>query len=72
MDHVIPKHKGGIDSWENLVCACVHCNNKKGNRTPEQAKMPLLKQPRRPSHLYFIQHFMSEREDSWKPYLFMN
>jgi 5-methylcytosine-specific restriction endonuclease McrA len=72
IDHVIPKRSGGLDTWENLVCACISCNNKKGDRTPEQANMPLLKTPRRPSHLFFIQSFLGHPDDSWKPYLFMN
>jgi 5-methylcytosine-specific restriction endonuclease McrA len=37
IDHVTPRVRGGEDTWENLVCACVRCNNKKGNRTPEEA-----------------------------------
>ena len=72
IDHIIPKTKGGADSWGNLVCACVKCNNKKGNRTPEQANMRLLHQPKKPSYLFFIQHFIGVSEDSWKPYLFMS
>lgn len=72
VDHILPKTGGGGDTWENLVCACVRCNNKKGNRTPDQAGMRLLKQPRRPSYLVFIQHFIGIADDAWKPYLFMN
>jgi len=72
IDHVIPKNRGGKDTWENLVCACVKCNNKKGNRTPEEAGVSLLARPRRPSQLYFIQHFVGIRDSRWKPYLFMN
>jgi 5-methylcytosine-specific restriction endonuclease McrA len=72
IDHVMPRKNGRIDSWENLVCACVKCNNKKGDRTPEEAHMPLLRQPRKPNHLFFIQHFMGHNEECWKPYLFMN
>jgi len=72
IDHVIPKNRGGKDTWENLVCACVRCNNKKGNRTPEEAGINLLAVPRRPSQLYFIQHFVGVRDSRWKPYLFMN
>ena len=34
IDHILPKSRGGPDSWENLVAACVPCNNRKGNRTP--------------------------------------
>lgn len=53
-DHVMPKSKGGTDSWMNAVCACVKCNNKKGARTPEEANMPLLFEPRIPTRIYFI------------------
>lgn len=72
VDHVIPRTLGGMDSWDNLVCACVSCNNKKGDRTPERADMKLLKKPRRPSHIFFIQNFMGQNEECWKPYIFMN
>ncbi|MDZ7316199.1 MAG: HNH endonuclease [candidate division KSB1 bacterium] len=72
IDHVIPKTRGGDDSWENLVCACVSCNNKKGNRTPEEAGMTLLRGPKRPNYLFFMQHFIGMNEQCWKPYLYMN
>ncbi|RME00819.1 MAG: HNH endonuclease [Calditrichaeota bacterium] len=72
VDHVIPKMRGGVDSWENLVCACVVCNNKKGNRTPEEAKMPLLRTPKKPSYLFFIYHTIGTIDDRWKPYLFLS
>lgn len=72
IDHVLPKTRGGADTWENLVCACVECNSRKGSRTPEQANLRIAKQPRRPSHLFFIQHFIGIQEEGWKPYLFMN
>jgi len=47
-DHVIPKSVGGPKSWENIVTACRPCNQRKSGRTPEQAKMRLLKKPERP------------------------
>ena len=72
LDHVIPRVRGGDESWENLVCACVKCNNKKGSRTPEEASMPLLKKPKRPNFLFFMQYFIGISEESWKPYLYMN
>lgn len=40
-DHVIPVSRGGKDSWMNCITACFHCNNKKDNKTPEEARMPL-------------------------------
>ena len=72
VDHVMPRSRKGEDSWENLVCACVHCNNRKGDRTAEEAYMPLLKRPAKPNHVTFIKHFVGNVDDRWKPYLFMN
>ncbi len=54
-DHVRPVSKGGRDIWENVVTACFHCNSRKGNRTPQQASMPLLAIPYRPS---WIEHLI--------------
>lgn len=71
IDHVVPRTSGGTDSWENLVCACVNCNNKKGSKTLDRANMLLLRTPKKPSYLFFIQHFFGRYEDCWKPYLFM-
>ena len=48
LDHVLPRSQGGKTSWENVVCSCVPCNLRKGGRTPEQARMHLLKKPVRP------------------------
>lgn len=51
IDHVVPRSRGGIDCWENLVLACMECNVRKGNRTPEEASMPLLRRPVKPQWL---------------------
>lgn len=72
LDHIHPRSKGGEDSWENLVAACVKCNNKKGDGTPEEAGMPLLRIPMKPNHVTFLRHFVGNLDDRWKPYLFMN
>lgn len=71
VDHVIPKDKGGQDTWENLVCACIRCNTKKRNQTPKEAGMSLLRIPRKPGYLLFIQHHIGIPDERWKPYLFM-
>jgi 5-methylcytosine-specific restriction endonuclease McrA len=47
-DHVMPKSRGGPTSWTNIVTCCHGCNNKKADRTPEEAQMPLLKRPKEP------------------------
>jgi 5-methylcytosine-specific restriction endonuclease McrA len=54
IDHVIPKDQGGKNLFENCVCSCFGCNNKKGNRTPDEAYMNLRKQPYRPSIMEFL------------------
>jgi 5-methylcytosine-specific restriction endonuclease McrA len=72
VDHIVPKQYGGKDSWENLVCACVRCNCKKGNRTPEKAGMKLLKIPKKPSRLFFLQFYIDQPHENWRPYLFLN
>jgi 5-methylcytosine-specific restriction endonuclease McrA len=48
LDHVIPRSRGGVDSWENLTTACMRCNVKKGSRSPKEANLSLCNQPRRP------------------------
>lgn len=54
LDHVIPRDRGGATEWENLVCCCLRCNNKKGNRTPHEARMHLCRQPRKPRYVPYI------------------
>ena len=48
IDHVLPQSRGGEHTWQNLVCSCVACNSRKGSRTPLQAGMRLVREPRRP------------------------
>ena len=50
LDHVVPRSRGGDTSWENVVCACVACNTRKGGRTPKEARMKLITKPIRPRH----------------------
>lgn len=71
VDHVLPRSRGGRDKWENLVAACTRCNNRKGNRTPEEAGMRLARKPFRPNHVMFIRDYIGTPDDTWKPYLFM-
>jgi 5-methylcytosine-specific restriction endonuclease McrA len=54
-DHVVPVSRGGRDVWENVVAACFQCNSRKGGRTPQQASMPLLAVPFRPS---WVEHLV--------------
>lgn len=65
LDHVLPRSRGGTDTWENVVAACTTCNGRKGNRTPEEAKMPLRNQPKAPVHpvLAFAEEFWRHQAD---------
>ena len=72
VDHVIPKGSGGADLWENLVTACKPCNQKKGNKTPDEAKMKLMKKPKRPNRLHYFQRLVTDSQSDWRPYLFMD
>lgn len=70
LDHVLPRSRGGRDAWDNLVTACTPCNNRKANRTPEEAGMPLARRPFRPSHVMYMRDLVGTLDDTWKPYLF--
>lgn len=72
LDHVIPRSRSGETAWENLVACCHPCNNQKGNRTPEEAGMKLVRQPR-PFSLHTSRHLMrllAKSDDQWQKYLF--
>lgn len=70
LDHVIPRSQGGEATWQNLVCACMKCNVRKGGRTPRQAHMKLVAQPRRPSHSPVLTVKLSDSKyASWKQFL---
>lgn len=71
IDHVRPKSRGGEDDWTNLITACLPCNNKKGDRTPEEANMILRIRPFKPSFITFIVNNYNRVNEHWKPYLFM-
>lgn len=73
-DHVIPSSQGGTKSWENIVSACVDCNRRKDNRTPEEANMPLLRQPLRPTSAITLHVTIGMRKcpADWRSYLYWN
>ena len=70
-DHVIPRARGGLTNFENIVTCCVRCNSKKDSRTPEEAGMRLLKLPRKPRTLAMVMPIVLPREvpSLWLPYL---
>jgi Restriction endonuclease len=74
LDHVMPRHRGGSHSWDNLVAACKSCNHRKGGREPAEARMRLLRPPREPrSDVYslFTPYLTDPRNEAWRTYLFL-
>ncbi len=69
LDHVLPKSRSGRSTWDNLVTACKSCNSKKGDRTPEEAEMPLKRPPFKPSFIMFLRDFSGAIDEEWKQYL---
>lgn len=69
LDHVVPRSQGGRTTWENVVCSCVRCNLIKGGRTPEQAGMRLLREPRRPSWTSLTPLLGKIPYQEWMPFL---
>ena len=67
IDHVIPRSRGGKNTWSNLVTCCKKCNQKKGNRTPQEANMSLLNKPIRPKNSILRQ--ISDVQPIWNIYL---
>ena len=70
IDHVLPKSRGGRTSWDNVVTACHKCNNKKDNKTPEEAGLQMKVNPKQPNHISFITKD-NKYHEKWKPYLYM-
>jgi len=70
LDHVIPRSRGGLSIWENIVCSCHVCNRRKGGRTPDEASMRLVRRPRRPEWTpYSTDMFSLRRYREWMPFL---
>ncbi|MFZ4774064.1 MAG: HNH endonuclease [Terrimicrobiaceae bacterium] len=70
LDHVLPRDRGGETTWENIVCSCIPCNTRKGNRLPHEARMHLVRKPKRPKWRPFINISLSNSpHESWKHFL---
>jgi len=72
LDHVIPRSRGGSSTWSNLATACKKCNSYKGDRTPEEAEMPLATAPFKPSYVMFVRNFSGFTSKEWLTYLGTN
>lgn len=69
LDHVMPRSRGGSSNWDNLATACKSCNNRKGDMTPEEARMPLRSKPYRPSFVLFLRELNGRISEDWRHYL---
>lgn len=68
IDHVVPRAQGGTTTWENCVLACVDCNSRKADRTPKQANMVLMKEPKKPKMGLFKFEYLKPVK-SWEAFL---
>jgi len=70
LDHIIPRSRGGRATWNNIVCACLRCNVRKGGRTPREAGMNLIREPVEPRTSPVVSLKLSHRKyRSWKAFL---
>lgn len=72
-DHVVPRSQGGKTCWENIVASCIECNDRKRNRTPEQAGMRLRRPPYRPKSLPVVAFHIDASDtipDAWRSYVY--
>jgi 5-methylcytosine-specific restriction endonuclease McrA len=73
LDHVQPSSKGGGTTWTNVVLCCRPCNQVKGNRTPDQARMTLINHPRKPTFRSLIERDLLEGDgrvpEEWRNYI---
>jgi 5-methylcytosine-specific restriction endonuclease McrA len=75
LDHVVPRHRGGGHSWENLVAACKECNHRKGSKLVAEAGMRLLTAPHEPRcdvYALFTPYLTDPRNEPWRDYLFLS
>ena len=69
VDHILPRSRGGADSWENLVACCLGCNNAKADRTPREMGWDLRMTPKPPRGTVWNVRGADRRDPQWEPYL---
>lgn len=70
LDHVVPRSQGGQSTWENIVCACVSCNVRKGGRTPKQAHLALVRPPVKPKRSPLLSLKLTQKKyQSWQAFI---
>jgi 5-methylcytosine-specific restriction endonuclease McrA len=72
-DHIVPKSRGGITEWSNIVTSCTRCNLRKGDKLPDEVDMYPKKKPTRPNGFYMLMLHVGVRvfPEHWKDYIFM-
>jgi len=70
IDHIMPRSRGGVTDWDNVVVACRSCNQKKGNRTPREAQMQIMRPPQRPRYVALAFLGESTHREVWSKYLY--
>ena len=70
LDHVMPRDKGGLTTWENVVCSCIRCNTRKGNKLAHEVNMALIRKPKRPRWQPLVHlTFGGRHDESWKHFV---
>ena len=69
IDHVLPRSRGGADTWETLVACCLKCNNIKGDRTPAEMRWELLFTPKAPHGTSWLVRGIERPQPAWDEYL---
>ena len=69
IDHLQPRSRGGLSSWENCVLACMDCNRRKADRTPDEARMHLLKAPVKPTWSPLLEIPIGRVRQSWERFV---
>ncbi|MEO6827646.1 MAG: HNH endonuclease [Microbacteriaceae bacterium] len=69
IDHIVPRSRGGADSWENLVACCLRCNNLKSDHTPNEMGWSLLCSPQMPYDVSWVVRGLERPQPQWQGYL---
>lgn len=72
-DHIIPKSRGGVTEWTNIVTCCTRCNLRKGDKLPDEVEMHPRKRPSRPNGFYMLMLHLGVKvfPEYWRDYLFL-
>jgi 5-methylcytosine-specific restriction endonuclease McrA len=71
-DHIVPKSRGGVTEWSNIVTSCIHCNLRKSDKLPDEVDMYPRKRPSRPNSFYMLMLHIGVKvvPEYWKDYVF--